>query len=137
MLGNRRLVTFPIWEMVFEKLPEGVPRIATQKVKWDLDYQDKMGITTRAATNLPDGVEDRIRKVCKRVYRILGLSGYARMDFRLTEEGRLYLLEPNPNPDLALDEDFAESAHAVGIPYEKLIQRIVNFGLRYHAGWTR
>ena len=137
VLGNRRLVTFPIWEMVFEKFPEGVPRIATQKVKWDLDYQDKMGITTRAATNLPDGVEDRIRKVCKRVYRILGLSGYARMDFRLTEEGRLYLLEPNPNPDLALDEDFAESAHAVGIPYEKLIQRIVNFGLRYHAGWTR
>ena len=136
VLGNRRLETFPVWEMVFEKLPDGAPRIATAKVKWDLEYQSKSGITTRAATGLPNGTEDRIHKLCKRVYRILGLSGYARMDFRLTEEGRLYLLEPNPNPDLALDEDFAESAHAAGMSYEKLIQRIVNFGLRYHQRET-
>ena len=134
VLGNRRLETFPVWEMVFEHLPNGAPRIATAKVKWDLEYQTKIGIKTHAAAGLPEGVEDRMRKLCKRVYRILGLNGYARMDFRLTESGRLYLLEPNPNPDLAFDEDFAESALATGLPYEKLIQRIVNFGLKYHTG---
>ena len=78
----------------------------------------------------PDGVEDRIAKLCKRVYRILGLSGYARMDFRLTDDGKIFLLEPNPNPDLARDEDFAESAKAVGIEYDKLIGRVLRLGLQ-------
>ena len=130
LMGSTRLQTFPIWEMRFSKLPDGAPRIATERVKWDLAYQKKHGITTGAATDLPDHVAERIRKLSKRVYRTLGLTGYARMDFRLTAEGKIFLLEPNPNPDLAKDEDFAESAKAVGMSYEKLIGRVLGMGLR-------
>lgn len=132
VMGHHRLQTLPIWELRFEKLKEGIPRIATERVKWDSAYQRKIGLRAAAATELPDGVELRIAKLCKRVYRILGLSGYARMDLRLTTDGKVYLLEPNPNPDLSLDEEFAESAHSIGINYEQLIQRILNLGLRYH-----
>ncbi len=132
VVGNHRLQTLPIWEMVFENLPDAAPRIATERIKWDPAYQSKSGIKTHAATDLPDGVEDRMRKLCKRVYRILGLNGYARMDFRLTEDGQVHLLEPNPNPDLTHDEDFAESAKAAGIPYDRLIHRILNLGLRFY-----
>ena len=91
--------------MRFENLPDNAPRIATERVKWNLEYQEKHGIKTGMAKDLPDGVADRIAKLCKRVYRILGLSGYARMDFRLTDDGRIFLLEPNPNPDLAREKD--------------------------------
>ena len=132
VVGNHRLQTLPIWEMVFENLPDTAPRIATERIKWDSAYQSKSGIKTHAATDLPDGVADRMRKLCKRVYRILGLNGYARMDFRLTEDGQVHLLEPNPNPDLTHDEDFAESAKAAGIPYDRLIHRILNLGLRFY-----
>ncbi len=52
------------------------------------------------------------------------------MDFRLAEDGKLFLLEPNPNPDLARDEDFAESAKAVGMGYDRLIAKILKLGLR-------
>ena len=69
--------------------------------------------------------------MCKRVYRILGLTGYARMDFRLTESGDLFLLEPNPNPDLAADEDFALSAKSMGLDYDRLIHRVTNLGIRF------
>ena len=131
MLGNRRLETFPIWEMEFRNLANGAAPIATERVKWDLAYQKERGIKTAAAKNLPDGVAERIGKLCKRVYRILGLSGYARMDFRLTQDGRIFLLEPNPNPDLARDEDFAESAKASGTKYEQLVQRVLRLGVRY------
>ena len=55
------------------------------------------------------------------------------MDFRLTDDGRIFLLEPNPNPDLARDEDFAESAKSVGIGYDKLIDRVLKLGLRAAA----
>ncbi len=130
VIGNRRLETFPVWEMRFENLADGAPRIATERVKWDLDYQKKRGIKTGIAKGLPEGTEQRIWKLCKRVYRILGLNGYARMDFRLTEDGKLSLLEPNPNPDLARDEDFAQSAKAVGLTYDELVKRILNLGFR-------
>jgi D-alanine-D-alanine ligase len=135
VIGNQRLQTFPVWEMLFTKMPEGLPRIATARAKWDEDYQKKHGIDTRAAEDLPPGVNDRIVKLCKRVYRLLSLSGYARMDLRLAPNGRIYVLEANPNPNLEYGEDFAESAHTAGISYETLLQRILNLGRRYHAAW--
>lgn len=134
VLGNRRLEVFPIWEMRFGKLPDGTRPIATDKIKWDEDYQKKLGVNTGAAKSLPDGVEDRIRRYCKKAFKVLGLSGYARMDFRLGDDGNLHLLEPNPNPDLNFDEDFAQSSAVAGTEYDKLIQKIVNLGLRYSAG---
>ena len=135
ILGNHRLQTLPIWELLFTSLPPDAPRIATAKVKWDAAYQKKVGVETRAAQDLPGGAADRIVRLCKRAYRILGLTGYARMDLRLTPAGAVYLIEANPNPQLSYGEDFAESAEHGGISYAQLIQRIVNLGLRYRAQW--
>jgi len=135
VLGNHRLVTLPVWEMLFGHLPEGMAPIATAKVKWDRKCQRRWGIETQRAENLPPGSEERIYKICRRVYRALSLSGYARMDLRLAPDGRIWVLEANPNPNLSYGEDFAESAHTVGISYESLLQRILNLGLRYRAPW--
>lgn len=135
VLGNHRLKTLPIWEMTFENLPEGVPRIATSKIKWDIAYQKEVGVMTAAAKDLPDDLSNKITRMCKRAYRILGLSGYARMDLRLTEDGQVFLLEPNPNPDLSLDEDFACAAEATGVEYNQLIHNIITLGRSFHAGW--
>jgi len=133
LMGNRRIEAFAVWELLIENLPEGAPRIATEKAKWDLKYQRKIGLKTEEATDLsPETLKD-IMRVCKRAYRALAQSGYTRMDLRLRPDGTVYLLEANPNPNLAEDEDFAESAHAVGITYEDLLQRILNLGLKYSA----
>lgn len=130
VLGNQRLQVLPIWELLFTKMPEDVPRIATARVKWDAKYQEKRGITTAQAKDLPEGAAEHIVKMCKRIYRSLGLNGYARIDLRMSAEGKIYVLEANPNPQLAYDEDLAESAHSIGIDYEQLCQRLVNLGLR-------
>ena len=74
-------------------------------------------------------------RLCKRIYKALYMNGYARMDLRMTAEGRVYVLEANPNPNLSYGEDLAESAHAAGIKYEELIQKILNLGLRHRAAW--
>ena len=137
VVGNQRLQTLPIWELIFDSLPEDAHRIATEKVKWDIAYQKKVGVKTQAAEDLPNGVAESIRRLCKRAYRILGLSGYARMDLRLTDDGHVYLIEANPNPQLSYGEDFAESAEHIGVTYEQLIQRILNLGLRYRAQWKQ
>lgn len=132
VMGNRRLQVFPIWELLFTKAPDEVPRIATAKVKWDRRYQEKVGIVTRQAEDLPPGVAEKIVRMCKRIYRLLGMSGYARIDLRMTPEGKVYVLEANPNPQIALGEDFADSARAGGVSYLQLIQCIVSLGLRRH-----
>ena len=135
LMGNQRLTAFPVWEMLFPKMPPGMARIATRRVKWDAATQKQYGIKTEAATNLPNGVQNQIISLCKRVYRCLSISGYARMDLRLAEDGRVYLLEANPNPNLEYGEDFAESAERVGISYETLLHRLLNLGLSYKAAW--
>lgn len=135
VMGNRRLKTLPIWEMVFNNAPDGMPQIATSRVKWDIEHQKKLGIETLEATDLEPAIEQKILKTCKRVYRALSLSGYARMDMRLNSHGQVYVLEANPNPNLSFGEDFAESADKVGIDYESLLQKILNLGLSYQAEW--
>lgn len=132
VLGNKRLHTFPVWELLFEKKPDDQPLIATARAKWNLNYKKKWGIISRKAKDIPDDLAEHIKGRCKKIYRILGLSGYARFDFRLTPDGALYFLEANPNPELAYGEDFAESAEKAGISYHELIQRIINLGLRWN-----
>ena len=131
VLGNDRLQVLPVWEMVFPKLRDDAPRIATDKVKWDLRYQKKIGLDTKPADDINEGLNRKINHLCKRIYRSLGLSGYARMDLRLTSDGRVYLIEANPNPNLSYGEDFAESAETAGISYDQLLHKLINLGVGY------
>lgn len=133
VLGNDRLQTLPIWELYFTK--SDVPVIATRKVKWDRGYQEKLGVETNLAKDLGPKVEQQIARICKKVYKSLDLSGYARMDLRLRPDGRVYVLEANANPNLAYGEDFAESAEKAGLTYEDLLSKIIGLGLRYRAPW--
>ena len=95
------------------------------------NYQQKYGITSREANNLPEGKSEEIQNLAKRVYRALGLSGYARIDMRLDTEGTLFVLEANPNPQIAHDEDFADSAEKADYSYKDLLQELLNVGLRW------
>lgn len=131
VMGNQRLRIFPVWEMQFTKMPDDVHRIATERVKWSIKYQEKYGIQTAELKDAPEGASERIQHLCKRVYRALELSGYARIDLRLDKEGKIYVLEANPNPQIAQDEDFAESAKRAGMPYTKLLQHIITLGLQW------
>lgn len=135
IVGNDRLKVFPVWELHFTNMPEDVHRIATERVKWSGKYQKKHGIATSAA-ELADGVGAKIQHLCKRVFRALDLSGYARIDLRLAGDGRVFVLEANPNPQIAFGEDFAESAAWADMPYGALLQRILNLGLKWQPGRT-
>ena len=135
VLGNDRLTRYPPWELSFGSLPDGQAPIATRKIKWDKRYQQKHGIATQAADDLDSAVLTRLDQLARRIYRALGLSGYARMDFRIRPDGSVYVLEANANPNLAQGEDLAQSALAAGTGYDELLTRILQLGLRYQAEW--
>ena len=129
VLGDSRLKVLPPRELKFSKVPEGEPKYASFKAKWDPEYRERWGVFNTFAENLPEGVEKRIDRTARRVYRVLQMSGYGRIDMRLTDEGKLFIMEANPNPEIAMYEDFAESARRAGISYNDLIERIARMGL--------
>lgn len=129
LLGDRRLQVFPIRELVFREVPPDEPKIATYRSKWDEAYRKKWGLENRFAEGLDPAVEGAIRRTCRRIYRLLTIDAYGRVDLRLTPAGEPVFIEANPNPMLAKGEDFAASAAAAGLSYPALIARIVRLGL--------
>lgn len=129
VMGTKRLEVFPAWEIILDNLPPDAVRIATEKVKWDPSYQKRHQITWKKAA-LPVESEDRLAKLSKRIYRALNLSGYARLDFRMDAQGQLFLLEANPNPNIAWEDEFAMSAKEMGVEYPRLLDRILRLGMR-------
>jgi D-alanine-D-alanine ligase len=136
ILGNDRIETLPVWELHFRKLPKGKAPIASERVKWDRAYQKKIGVASGPALIEPATAE-RIADIARDSYRALGLSGYARLDLRLSSDGSVNVIEANPNPDLADVEDFALAAAHGGTPYPRLIERILELGIAYRAPGRR
>jgi len=128
VMGNHRLEVFPIRELVFKEVPPDEPKIATYRAKWDKDYQKRWGLENQFAEDLDPLLVRQIERVCKRIYHLLTIDGYARLDLRLTSGGEVYFIEANPNPFLAADEDFAQSALKAGLAFPRLIERIVRLG---------
>lgn len=131
-VGNATPELFPTWEMHLGRM-RARWRMATSRVKWNGAYQRRHGVRTGPARRLAAGLAEQVRSTSRRAWRALGLSGYARLDFRLDRDGRLFFIEANPNPQLAYGEDFAEAAEHGGIGYHDLLQRIVDHGRRWRA----
>jgi len=136
VLGNNRLRVLPVWELKFGTMGgQGARTIATEKVKHDPDYQERVGIVDGPAKNLAPELNARIQRQAKRIYRALGLDGYARIDFRLSADGTPYFIEANPNPEIAKSQEFATAARHDGLQYPNLLNRILALGIsRAKAG---
>jgi D-alanine-D-alanine ligase len=130
VLGNHKLEVFPIRELVFKEVPPDEPKIATYRAKWDEEYRKKWGLQNQFADALDPALAKDIIQTCKRIYRLLTIDGYARVDLRVTPANEIYFIEANPNPHLAADEDFAQSALKAGLAYPQLVERIIRTGLK-------
>jgi D-alanine-D-alanine ligase len=130
ILGNTRLQVFPIRELVFREVPPNEPKIATYKAKWDEEYRKRWGLDGLFAEDLDPALITEIQKMCKDIYRLLTIDGYARIDLRLAPDNKIYFIEANPNPHLAADEDFAQSAEKGGFKYPQLIDAIIRLGMK-------
>ncbi len=130
VLGHKRVMVLPPRELKFGSMPEGEPRIATYKAKWDDKYRDKWGIKSVSPGKLPEGWEENIQDVCKRAYQALDMDSYTRFDIRVTEKGEVYIIEPNANPCIARIDELALAAEKEGISYSDLIGMVLELGLQ-------
>ena len=128
LLGNKQLTVLPARELRFNSPDDNAPQIATARVKLDDDYRKKWNIEYTFAELSPD-MEKKIARISKRIYRLLHMRDYGRIDMRIANDGTVVFLEANPNPDLTLGDELSESAERAGINYQQLIDRIVRLAV--------
>ncbi len=128
VIGNKRLDVLPVWELKFEKVENPGKELYSENAKWNKKYRERKGISSSKAI-LDGELEKKIAHICKKTYKALELSGYARIDLRVTKENEVYVLEANPNPNIAKADEFALSAQAKGMKYKEMISKIIQVGL--------
>ena len=129
--GNYLLKTLPVWELRFDKSENPHKELYSRRAKWNVNYRIRKGIKS-ARAQLEKNLENKINKISKKTYKVLNLSGYARIDMRVDSNGEVYIIEANPNPNIARDDEFATSAKYKKISYPKVIQKILSMGLGWH-----
>lgn len=133
VLGERDPQVLAISEIDFSGLPEGEPRIVSYRAKWDEDSDIFRGTAPVCPAQIPKRLENRIKDIAVRAYTAVGCRDYGRVDMRSDARGNLYVLEVNPNPDIAPTAGFARAARAAGFSYSELIVRIGQFAVERGA----
>ena len=116
----------PPAEIEFVDFPEGKPRVVGYRAKW-VDGSFEYGSTRRRFSFPPEdqpllaALADRAR-AC---WDLFGLRGYARVDFRVDEAGRPWILEINANPCIAPDAGFLAAAGRAGLSIDEVVARII------------
>lgn len=124
----------PIAEIDFGRMPKGMWRIVTYRSKWETGSDEDIGSAPRCPARLPAAVATQARKVAMAAWRLAGGSGYGRVDMRIDERGRPWILEVNSNPDIAPDAGLARMARVAGIEYGALVRRVCELGLQRRRG---
>jgi D-alanine-D-alanine ligase len=123
VLGTSQPVVLPVSEIVYD-LPPGMPRVLTFSAKWDLQSMYFKCTKVICPAEIGTGMREHIVETALSVFRLMGCQGYARVDIRLDNEGRLQVLEVNPNPDISPGTGAARQAEAAGMPYSQFVERI-------------
>ena len=134
VIGNDNPVALPVVELDLSKLPEGKPRIAGAEVKWGKGTRAYRDTKSAVAEGLPDETVALLQQTAVAVYQALDLRDYARVDMRLRPDGRVAVIEANPNPWLASRAEFTMAARKAGRTYTQLIDEIVDLALARYAG---
>ncbi len=135
ILGSyERAQVLPLIELDLSRLPKGVPRIASQEVKFEKETEAYRLTKSGPAEDLDDETVTSLTETALAAYRALKLRDYGRIDMRLSTKGEVYVIEANPNPWLASTQEFAMAAKKSGRSYTQLIGEIAEMAL---ARYTR
>ncbi|MDB4955622.1 MAG: D-alanine-D-alanine ligase [Myxococcales bacterium] len=135
IIGNDPPEAMPLYEMKFKDGVDNegrkLPHIITYRAKWDPYSRDYYAMESKCP---PDDLEPalaaKIQDIAIRAYKVMGCRDYARVDMRVDPStGSVYILEVNPNPDLADGCAFAQCVRASGRTYDQAVQEIIAFAL--------
>ena len=127
-MGNKKCIVLPPSEMVYH-LPEGLPRVLTFDAKWKEDSPYFSGTSAVCPADITPAQKSVIAKVVLRVYRLFGCRCYTRVDMRMDFEGKIHVIEVNPNPDISPGTGAARQSAAAGMSYTEFVRRIIKLAV--------
>ena len=129
VIGNDRPTVLPPVELDFSKATSDKLKVYSFKAKFDSAYRNKWGIQSLFPKDLKKETIARIEEITLTAYRALGLRDYGRLDLILAPDDAVYVLEVNPNPNIAENEDLPNAAEQIGLTYADFAERIIKFAL--------
>jgi D-alanine-D-alanine ligase len=129
VIGNDNPEALPVVELDLSKLPDGTPRIAAAEVKWGKGTKAYRETKSAIATDLSEELVAALQQTAVAAYQALELRDYGRVDMRLQPDGRVQVIEANPNPWLSSRAEFCMAARKSGRTYTRLIEEIVELAM--------
>ena len=108
-------------------------RIVSYRSKWVAGSDEDVGAVPTCPADLPETLSDKIKEVALDAWRLVGGTGYGRVDMRLDQDGQPWILEVNANPDIASDAGLARMAAAAGLDYGALIRAVCDDAMTRRA----
>lgn len=119
----------PVAEINFGDMPRGMWKIVSYQSKWITGSEEDLGAKPTCPADLPAVLTRNLQQIAVKAWQAVGGCGYGRVDFRIDRDGRPWLLEVNPNPDISPDAGLARMARVAGMDYTALITRVCESGL--------
>lgn len=129
VLGNESPRVLPLSEINFRHIPNPFARIVSYRAKWVPTSDEYLKTPPTCPARVSESLKARIEDVARRAYLAMGLRDYGRVDIRV-RAGIPYVLEVNPNADLAPDAGIARAARTAGMSYADLADEIVRLAAR-------
>ncbi|MFC1920114.1 ATP-grasp domain-containing protein [Chloroflexota bacterium] len=125
VIGNSSGKALAVSEIAFS-LSQGMPEILTYASKWDTDSDYYRGTKAVCPAQISEDERQHIAGVAEKAFALTGCRGYARVDMRMDSQGRLNVIEVNPNPDISADSGAALQAKTAGMDYKDFIGKIIS-----------
>jgi D-alanine-D-alanine ligase len=130
ILGSyEKAYALPLVELDLSKLPKGLPKIASQDVKFEKDTEAYKLTKSAIADDLDEETATKVTEIAIKAYRAVKLRDYGRIDMRVSKKGEVYVIEANPNPWLSSGQEFAMAAKKFGLSYTQMIGEIVDLAM--------
>ena len=127
---NGKVDVLPISEIDYSEFPAGVPRICGYEAKWipeSVEYQKSKPV---CPAPLEAEMKKRVEETAIRVFKLFECRDYARVDFRVDQDGRIYVIEVNPNPDISPQSGMSREIKAKGMTYVQFVEGLLEKALQ-------
>ena len=79
-------------------------------------------------------MQKRVEHLAIKAFKLFGCRDYARVDMRIDRDGKIYILEVNPNPDISPPSGMARAIRIQGMTYSEFVGKVIEKALQRRDG---
>jgi len=134
---NGKVGVLPVSEIDYSEFPEGVPKICGYEAKWMTESPEYKKSKPVCPAPLEWATKKRVEYIALKVFKLFGCRDYARVDLRVDRDGKIYVLEVNPNPDISPQSGMNRALKVHGVAYGEFVRNLLERALHRKNGEMR